>query len=84
MALQVQKKDGSTEDWDKSKLVNSVLSAGISSEEAEGIGVLMENWAERTYSGTSVKTTDLRNKVLELLHAVNPSVAQTYESYKKV
>lgn len=82
MNFKVQKKDGSTEDFDRSKIVNGLTKAGVALAEAESVAGQVEGWLQAIAGGV-IKSVDLRSKVLELLRVVNPSVASRFESYKK-
>ncbi len=79
----VQKKDGQLEDFDRSKIVNGVIKAGCTPEEAERVASEIESWLPTVAVDGAVKSTDLRVKGLEILRTVNPGVAATYESYQK-
>ncbi len=79
----VQKKDGQLEDFNRSKIVNGVIKAGCTPEEAERVALEIESWLPTVAADGVVKSTDLRTKGLEILRTVNPSVATTYESYQK-
>ncbi len=81
--IQVQKRDGRLEDWDRGKVLNGVVKSGLSSEEAGGVGALIEGWAVRNAQNDVVKSEDVRNKVLEILRAVYPGAASNFEAYKR-
>ena len=80
--MQVQKKDGSLQEFDSEKIVNGLLNSGLSDEEAEDLASEVEDFfiesAKETISWQEIKT-----KVLELLKEVNPDAAQMFENYKK-
>ena len=81
-SLKIQKKDGTSDIYDRSKLLASITSAGASPEQAEQIADSVEAWATGL-GAESVMSVDLRMKVLELLRPVNSVAAQAYESYVK-
>jgi len=83
MDLQVQKKDGSLQPFDRNKILQGLVHAGATTLEAEDITKQVEVWVQSTVLNGVVSAVDLRAKVLELLRAVNPMVADTFESYKK-
>ena len=83
MALQVEKRDGRLEDFDRSKIVASVVHAGGSPAEAEGVATQIEAWLQARTTQGPVKSSDLKIRVLDLLRPVNEEAAQSYETYKK-
>lgn len=81
--IQVLKRDGAQQDWNKSKLLNSVTQAGVTPQEAESVSSLIEIWAERSTAGQPLKSADIRAKVLDILRVVDPKAAGAFETYKK-
>jgi transcriptional regulator NrdR family protein len=82
--LKVLKKDGSMEDFDRSKIKNGILSSGATEEQAENITGQIENWAPMAASNGVVKALDIKIKLLELLGGVNPTAKTTFENYRKL
>lgn len=83
MNLQAQKKDGSLEPFDRNKIKNGLIKSGASEAEAESITSQVETWAQTAAVNNVVKTVDIRTKVLETLKGVNPTVAASFEAYRK-
>jgi transcriptional regulator NrdR family protein len=83
MDLQVQKKDGRMEAFDRSKILNGLIKSGASATEAENITSQVESWAQTAAVNNVVKTVDIKAKVLELLRGVNPTAAASFEAYRK-
>ncbi|MFZ5365950.1 MAG: ATP cone domain-containing protein [Patescibacteria group bacterium] len=83
MNLQVQKKDGSLEPFDRNKISAGLLKSGASAAEAESITVQVESWAQGAAQNGIIHSLEIRNKVLELLRGVNPTAAAAFESYQK-
>lgn len=81
--LKVEKKDGQTEEFQRLKLVNSIIKAGTTNEDAEKIATQVETWAKETAESEVIKTSAIKIKVIELLRSLNPAVATAYETYKK-
>ena len=79
----VQKKDGSLQDFDRSKIINGVVKAGGSNVDAESIAAQIEAWLPTVAVNGVVNSTDIRTKGLEILRIVNPTVAAAFESYQK-
>ena len=82
--IKVQKKDGSTEDFDRAKVKNGILSSGATEEQAENITMQIEQWAPEAAVNGVIKALDIKIKLLELLGGINPTAKSTFESYKKV
>ena len=81
--LKVEKKGGTVEDFDKSKVLNGLLKSGASNEEAEKISREVEVWAIEAAEEKLIPTHKIRLKVLELLKEVNSKAALAFESYQK-
>ncbi|MCL5090433.1 MAG: hypothetical protein M1514_00300, partial [Patescibacteria group bacterium] len=75
--------DGSLEDFDRSKILNGVVKAGGSPEEAEKVASEIEAWLPTAAIDGIVNSMMIREKGLALLQAVNPGVATTFAEYKK-
>ena len=67
---QVQKKDGSLVDFDQNKIVTGVLKAGGTQENAQKIAADVETWLPTIAINNVVKTSDLRNKIIEELNTL--------------
>lgn len=83
MDVQVRKKDGRLEPFDRNKILNGLLKSGASQAEAESVTAQVEAWVPTIAPAGVVNSTDLRTKVLELLKTVNPGAAAAFESYQK-
>jgi transcriptional regulator NrdR family protein len=81
--LQVEKREGGTEPWSKEKVINSVAKAGLSVEVAEHLEFLVEFWARRNAKDRKISSTEVRDKVIDLLGSIDPMVSEAYGSYKK-
>lgn len=81
--FQVRKKDGSVEDFDRNKIVNGVTRAGGTPEDAEKVASEIEAWLPTAAVEGVVSSSDIRVKGLEALRSVNPTVAASFEAYKK-
>ena len=81
--LMVEKKDGQAEPFDRAKILNGLVKSGATPEQAETITVQVENWAPTVAVNNTVKTTDIRFKVLEFLRGINPTLAAAFEAYQK-
>ena len=81
--MQIQKKDGRLEEFDRSKLKQSILAAGTNENEAESTTAQVEAWAPSMAINNAVHSQVIRAKTIELLKTTNPTAAKTYEEYKK-
>ena len=81
--MKVVKRDGSEEDFDRMKISGSVVKAGGTQEQGENIADQVVTWAKGVAIDGKVKTTDIGEKVLELLRPVNPEAADAYEAYRQ-
>ena len=79
----VQKKDGSLQDFDRNKIINGVIKAGGSSQDAESIALQIEAWLPTVAENGVVNSFEIRTKGLEVLRTINPAVASSFESYQK-
>ncbi|MBM3209039.1 hypothetical protein FJZ40_01995 [Candidatus Shapirobacteria bacterium] len=83
MDLQVQKKDGSLEPFDRNKIITGVVRSGGTAEEGESIATQIETWAAGAAQGGVIGSFEIKTKLLEFLGAVNPVAATTFENYQK-
>lgn len=83
MPLKVEKKDGTQEDFDRSKVVSGVVASGAASDVAENVASQVESWAGGAAVAGVIRAADIRAKVTELLRAANPVAASAFEAYQK-
>ncbi len=81
--FKIQKKDGSLQDFDRNKVIGSVLKSGGTNADAESVTSKIEVWLPTAAVDGVVKSQDIRNKVLEVLRNVNQTAATAFESYSK-
>lgn len=81
MDLQVQKKDGSLQPFDRSKILLGVVHAGATPEEAEKITGEIEVWSQTAAQNGVVNSSDIREKIVALLEGSNPTVAENFRTY---
>lgn len=84
MLIKVQKRNGQLDDFDRGKVAQGVTKSGATSEQAESIAVQVEAWAQTAAVNGVISAAEIRMKVLELLQAVNPEAAASFETYRKV
>lgn len=83
MPIQVEKRDGRKEAFDRNKVSAGVAKSGATPEQADSIASQVETWAQGAAVDGVIKTGDIRTKVLELLRTANPQAAGNFEAYKK-
>ncbi len=81
--MRVEKRDGRLEDFDRNKISGGVVKAGAPAEVAASVAVLVESWAQKAAENETIKSSDIRNKVIELLRLVDREAANAFETYKK-
>lgn len=79
----VQKKDGSLEDFDRTKIINGLIRAGAGAEEAEKVAIEIEEWLPTAAADNIVNSLDIRTKGLDVLKTINPDVAAGFEGFQK-
>ncbi|NIT03714.1 hypothetical protein GTO10_02155 [Candidatus Saccharibacteria bacterium] len=77
--LQVEKKDGQVVDFDKSKISSALTRVGLSGEEAGAVADKVEAWAPTAAEEEVIKTSAIRDKVLEL---ITPEMAEEYKRFE--
>lgn len=83
MPVKVQKKDGQTQDFDRTKILNGVIKSGGTPEEAENVTKQIEAWIVTAAINGMIPSMQIRTKLLEILRLVNPTAAATFETYQK-
>jgi hypothetical protein len=78
--LKVQKKDGRIEDFDKSKITGALGRVGAGPDEAQKVADAVEAWAPTAAAGGTIKTSQIRDKVLEL---VSPETVTAYKEFEQ-
>ena len=81
--LRVLKTTGKIEDFQCTKIINGILKAGGTSDQAEEISHKITDWIVQQRSPKPTKTTEIREKVLQLLKEVNPQAGETFVNYRK-
>jgi len=84
MMYKVRKNDGVEEDFDKNKILSGCMKSGATVVEAEKVATGIETWLPQVATNGAVSSMDIKLKVIELLKGVNPAVAVSFESYKKI
>lgn len=80
--MQVRKRDGRLEDFDRNKLKNSFIAAGVAEENAETFTSEVEMWTVGAAEEDVVETTAIWEKVVGVLEASDPEAANRYKAYR--
>lgn len=83
MAVQVKKRDGRLEDFDRTKIVNGLLKAGADSKEAENIAGQIESWSFSAAKDGIIGSSEIKAKAIELVQPMNPKAAAAFQAYQK-
>ena len=82
LMIEVLKRNGSTQNWDKHKMISSMTKAGLSEIEAGLIASLIkENFL--TSGKQTVKSSELRKTIVGILKAVGSRAADVYKYFSK-
>ena len=82
MAIQVIKKDGTLEDFEKDKIERVTKAAGLSQEQAKRLASDIEKWAQ-TSNKNQITTLQIRDQVLKGLNNLNQFAANAFVWYEK-
>jgi len=82
VTAKIQKKDGTLENYDRTKLILSMIRAQATPDQAEAALSQVESWLTQLKQ-ESVSTQEVHAKVIEILKSINPTAAQGYEIYRK-
>lgn len=81
--LQVRKKDGRLEEFDRQKIFAGLQNAGAATEDVEQITAQIEEWAQNVAVEEVISSAEVRTKVLELLSETDATAAANFEAYQK-
>lgn len=83
MDLQVLKKDGQLQPFDRAKIAAGLVKSGVSVDQAQALALQAETWAQGAAQNGIVNASEIRVRVLELLRVANPTAADAFEAYQK-
>lgn len=81
--FKVRKKSGELEEYNRDKVVEGVVHAGASLEEAERVAAEIDAWLPQAVAEGVVDSSQIRGKVIEILRPVNQIAAGDYEGFQK-
>ncbi len=77
--VKVQKKDGSLQDFDASKISSGLVRVGLSAAEAADVASQIESWTGTTGTDGTITSAQIREKILSLL---SPEMVKEYTSFE--
>ena len=81
--FKVIKRDGSIQDFDKSKVMDGILKSGASMEVAEAVALDVEAVFSDKTDEDKVSYLDIKAEVVNSLESKDPDCVQKYASYQK-
>lgn len=79
--IQVRKKDGSLEDFNREKVYNSLLAAGLTPVDADEVADQIQVWVGE--SDQIISTAEIRERSIDLMKTKDVAAAERYKTYKK-
>jgi len=80
---QVRKRDSSLEEYDRNKIIASIMHAGGTREEADKVASEIDTWLPNVSVNSVIDSADIRTKILGLLGIINPVACNDYAGYVK-
>ncbi len=80
--VKVQKQEGNVEEFEKKKLLLSLLRAGSPPDQAERILANIETWLN-SQEQKIIKSSEIKIRVGNILKRINPQAARGYKLYRK-
>lgn len=81
--IQVQKQDGSIEDFNWEKISEGVIKAGGTLQQGEKVAAEVMAWLQTVAQGGFINSQAIYLKCLEILKTVDSSVADKFQAYKE-
>jgi transcriptional regulator NrdR family protein len=82
VTAKIKKRNGSLENYDRTKLLLSMVRAQATPEQAEQALTQIEAWLTQQ-KVEFIATGDIHSKVTEVLKGISPQAATDYEIYRK-
>jgi len=82
MAIQVIKRDGSLEDFEKDKIERVTKAAGLSQKQAKELALKIEKWAKSS-GRKKITTLQIRDEVVPELKKLNKFAYNAFVWYQK-
>jgi transcriptional regulator NrdR family protein len=80
--VKVIKRDGLEENFEKEKIIKVLIAAGLNAPDAASVAEKVSDWAN-TLDAKAIKSTDVADKVIEMLKDTNPYIADLFTWYEQ-
>ena len=80
--VKIEKKGGEAEEYERKKILLSLIRAGTPPDQAERIVADVESWLN-SQEEVVVKSSDIRQRIINILKKINPQAAQGYKIHRK-
>ncbi len=79
LRLRIKKRNGDIEQWNYSRLVDSLQDSGIPAEAADSLVLLVEAWARTVCDNGIITSNEVREKIIDLLQQNFPEAVTVYK-----
>lgn len=83
LKITVIKRDGEKEEFSFDKLIASILKAGVPMADAEAVSRKVEAWVQVASKNSGISSSEIRDKIIELLSNDFSVEADNYQAYIK-
>jgi hypothetical protein len=82
MTIKVKKRDGKIEDYEDRKIGRVVIACGLDATEAEKLVAELNDWVKQ-FDGQTITSTQIRDKIIEILPKFSEYSAKQYTWWEK-
>jgi len=83
MDLMVEKRDGSKQPFSRDKITKGLIFSGLEEDQANQLTNQIEQWVQEELDNGLIRSTTIREKVLEALRQQHPEAAEAFANYQK-
>lgn len=80
--MQVKKRDGRLEGFDREKLKRGLVAAGVEDEKVAELVDQLEDWAQEAAVDETIESQAIWEKVVEVLEGADPDAVDRYKAYR--
>ncbi len=81
--VKIKKRDDTYEDWNYDKILAAIGKSMVPLKKAETVASSVEKWVEKNSKKGEISSTEVRDKVVEILKEIDPVAAENFLVYKK-
>lgn len=81
--IKIKKRDGSYEEWSYDKILAAIGKSMVPLKKAEAVATSVEKWVEKNSGKGEINSTEVRDKVVEVLKEIDPVAAENFMVFKK-